>query len=274
MNIKLQKIKKEGLGNLQIVLDFDRTITAHSEAGKQAPSLVHFLRLSQILGEEYHLQANANFNYYFPYENDHTMNEREQEKMMEEWWKKHLDLVVYHGLTLAQIKEIAESSELILREGLKELFDFAKERKIPIIIFSANVLGKESIEFFLKRFGIDLENIHIVTNELHFNEEGKSFRFSDKVVHSKNKDENLISENLKRKNTILAGDGLGDAQMVVDEEGGIVYRIAVLDEIPEEKLGAYRKLFDDIISPATTLNFRELVFFLNFPVDKEIVGIK
>jgi HAD superfamily hydrolase (TIGR01544 family) len=262
MNPKLKQTIVEGLESLQIVLDFDRTITAHPEAGKQAPSLISFLRLSQVLGEEYYKVSNDNFNYYFPFENDHTMNPIEHRKMMEEWWRKHLDLVVYHGLTLDQVKQISENLEILLREGLKELFDFAKENNIPVIIFSANVLGKESIEFFLKRFEVDLENIHIVTNELNFDKEGKSLGYNNNFVHSENKNEKLIPNNLKRKNTILAGDGLGDAEMVKDEEGRTVFRIAVLDKVEESKLQAYHELFDEIISPLSVLNFSEIVKFL------------
>lgn len=271
MNSKLYKIREDGLENLQIVLDFDRTITAHRESGKQATSLVHFLRNSDVLGEIYANKANANFNKYFPFENDHTMDGDEQKRMMEKWWHEHLQMVVDHGLTLSHVRQIAENSDLLIREGLQDFFNFANENNIPVIIFSANVLGKESIEFFLKRFGLDTTNVQILTNELDFDENGISRGYNKRVVHSKNKNEELIAENLKRKNTILAGDGLGDADMVRDEEGRTVYRLAVLDEILENKLPIYKKLFDEILTVDSTFTFFDLVRFLKFQaIDGEL----
>lgn len=259
MHIKLQEILKGGLENLQVVLDFDRTITYGAKMDGQTPSVISFLRLSNMLGEDYYKAANANFAKYHPMEVDSTMDKEEQIKQMQIWWEAHLQMVVDFGLTLQQIKEIANTTQLVLRPGMLELFKFCQEKDVPIIIFSANVLGHESIKFFLERFGIYSASVTIVTNELIFDENGKSTGFKKPAVHSKNKDESMILHGLQRPNTILIGDGISDAEMVKDEPNEVVFRFGIVDENNQIKVAQYAQVFDVVVTPNGSFDILKLV---------------
>jgi HAD superfamily hydrolase (TIGR01544 family) len=254
---KLEKIKQDGLDNLQFVLDFDRTITG-PVGDLQAPPMISFLRNSDILGEEYRQEANANFEYYYPFEKSDDISKEEKNKLMSEWWEKHLDLLKKYKLNVDKIKQIAYSENLVLREGVKELFEFCFHNNIPIIIFSAGLLGKGSILLFLERFQINFKNIQIVINELIYDELGYVSGHRQPIIHSENKNESILElENVKqRKNTILAGDGIGDSTMVLDRNGSIVYRIGICDSKKQEDIEKYNKNFDVV-----TDNFHNLLNF-------------
>lgn len=259
MHTKLKQILDAGLENLQVVLDFDRTITFGAKMDGQTPSMISFLRLSNMLGEQYYKASNENFAKYHPMEIDATMDKAEQMKQMQIWWEAHLQMVVDFGLTLEQVKEIANTPQLVLRPGMLELFKFCKETDVPIVIFSANVLGHESIKMFLDRFGIYFSGITIVTNELIFDENGKSVSFKKPVIHSKNKDESMILHGLQRPNTVLAGDGISDADMVKDEPNEIVFRIGIVDENNQIKVAEHARVFDVVVTPHSNFDILELV---------------
>ncbi len=250
MSNKLEQIKKDGLDNLQVVLDFDRTITGPKGRGEAAPPMISFLRNSDMLGDDYKQAAQANFEYYWPIEQSHDLSHTEKSAAMHEWWAKHLQQLVDYGLTKEKITQIANSPDLVCRNGVVDFLKFCEANKIPIIIFSAGILGSESIKLFLERYGINFSSIRIITNELVFDENGKVTGFKEPIIHSENKSEEVFGLEgvVQKTNTILAGDGVGDANIVLDKEGSVVYRYAVLDNPTEEIKQKYLNNFDEVIS--------------------------
>lgn len=260
---KLEKIKNDGFENLQFVLDFDRTITGPVNM-EPAPPMISFLRESDILGEEYKEKAQANFLHYFPLEKSHELSHQEKSALMHEWWEKHLTQLVEFGLTKEKIFKIANSQNLVLRDGVKELFEFSNKNNVPIIIFSAGILGSESIKFFLEKNSLNISNTKIFTNELTFDQDGKVIGFKEPIIHSENKDEEILILEAKlnnwtlRKNTILAGDGFGDVKMVLDKRDCTVLRIGISDKLRnKEEVELYKKYFDCV-----TDNFFEIINYL------------
>lgn len=271
MKEKLEKIKKDGLENLQFVLDFDRTITGPKKDGSAAPPLVSFLRESDYLGEEYRSQAQANFETYHPIELSASIDTKEKTAKMEEWWNKHLKMIERDGgfgLTRGIIEKIVNSDELRPRDGIKEVFEFCAVNKIPVIIFSAGILGSESILGFLKRYKFPTDSLEIVTNELIFDTDGFVVGHKKPIVHSENKSEDVIKQHALKRNTILFGDGLGDATMVHDGIGKIVLRIAVSDEKNRGNDEKFKKDFDVVWSPNNTFFASELLTELSSEIKK------
>jgi 5'-nucleotidase len=250
MHTKLKQILEEGLENLQVVLDFDRTITGPKSTGESAPPMIAFLRNSDMLGEKYREAAQTNFEYYRPLELSGELSHEEKSRSMHEWWSKHLQLLVDFGLTRDKIAQIANSPDLICRNGVVDFMKFCEANYIPVIVFSAGILGSESIKLFLERYGAYSTNVKIITNELVFNEDGKVTGFREPIIHSENKSEEVFEVEgvVQRKNTILAGDGLGDVKMVLDKPGSLVYRYAVLDNITSEIKNKYLVSFDEVVA--------------------------
>ena len=249
MSNKLEQIKKDGLENLQVVLDFDRTITGPKGRGEAAPPMISFLRNSDMLGNEYKQAAKANFEYYWPIEQSHDLSHTEKCAAMHEWWGKHLQQLVQFGLTKDKISQIANSPDLVCRDGVVEFLQFCEANKIPVIIFSAGILGSESIKLFLERYSVNFPSIKIITNELVFDNDGKVTGFKEPIIHSENKSEEVFGHEgvVQKINTILAGDGAGDAKMVLDKDGSTIFRYAVLDNPTQESKDKYLQNFDNVI---------------------------
>jgi HAD superfamily hydrolase (TIGR01544 family) len=263
---KIDKIKKDGYENLQIVLDFDRTITGPVNS-EPAPPMISFLRNSDMLGEEYKKNAQANFEHYYKFEKSHELSQSEKTLLMHEWWEKHLLQLVEYKLTKDKIRIITESEHLILRSGVSDFVKFCNINNISVIIFSAGILGSESIMIFLERWGIKIDNLKIIINELVFNDSSQVVGFKEPIITSENKDESVFEvEGIKqKKNTILFGDGISDAQMVVDKDDSVVYRVGILDkkmdltdENFEVEKNIYLNHFDEV-----TDNFRDILEKLN-----------
>lgn len=166
---RVEKIKEAmkvaGAQKLQVVSDFDRTLTAGRVNGERAASLISVLRDEKYLTPDYPAKAQALFNKYHPLEIDHKLSLAAKKEAMHEWWLKHYDLLLASGLSREDIKRAAQSAKIALRPGASEFLDFLKERGVPLIILSSSGLGTENITFYLERFNKLSANIHIVFNE-------------------------------------------------------------------------------------------------------------
>lgn len=265
MNAKLQKVLDDGLDNLQVVLDFDGTIT-------EGKSLLALFRDEGGISKEYVDKAQALYDYYRPIELMQATTEEEvdqKNKKMTEWWQKHIQILIHYGLNRQHMRSLANSTNLKLKAGMSELFVFARDKNIPVIIFSANALGTESIQMVLERFGINFPNVTIHSNDLVFDETDHFKELRGQIVHSENKDEHLISGGLSRTNTILVGDNPSDAKMVLDEIGELVYRIGISHDDEKTHLDKYSQIFDEIISPSSEFNLNTLVDNLKGGADFE-----
>lgn len=252
---KIQEINKQ---NLAFVFDFDGTITQKYVDGFEVPSIISILRSEGILNEEYPKESYALKDTYHPFELDQTLPLAVKYEKMEEWFRLHQELVIRHGLTKQNIKHAAHHPKLVLREGVKEVFTFAEENDIPIIIFSAAGIGTDSIHFFLERYGLFSYNIYTISNVLTYDENEKMTGFTFPFIHSLNKNESTLSYFPKiqkvllgKKHIILFGDSPHDAEMVDDKNHEIVVRVGLCNEKDHEKktkmLPLFQKKFDIVI---------------------------
>ncbi len=137
------------------------------------------------------------------------------------------------------------------REGALNLLGISKNKKIPMLIFSAG-LG-DLIKEWLKYVDKECLNIHIVSNFFKFDELGNVKGYANHIIHSSNKKEIEIKEtpyytDIKgRRNAILIGDQLEDLQMTEGLSHDTVITIGFLNEEVEENLDIYSKSFDIVI---------------------------
>jgi 5'-nucleotidase len=158
--------------------------------------------------------------------------------------------LVKYGLTKAQIFKIANSTNLVCRSGAVDFLKFCELNNIQVVIFSAAITGSESIRVFLDRYDVNYPDIKIITNELVFDDSGNVVGYKEPIIHSENKSEEVFAVEgvVQKKNTILAGDGQGDAKMVMDKAGSTVLRYAVLDNPTSEIHQKFLQSFDEVVS--------------------------
>ncbi|OMP04027.1 Pyrimidine 5'-nucleotidase, eukaryotic [Corchorus olitorius] len=249
LNQKIAAIRNAGPSKLQVIADFDGTLTSHG--------------LLQQGNPEYDAKRQALYEYYHPLEFSPTIPLEEKTKLMEEWWGKTHDLLIEGGLTYDAIVNSVANSSIAFRDGVVELFEFLEERDVPVLIFSAG-LADIIEEVLRQKVHRSFKNIKIVSNRMVFDDCGRLVSFKGKLIHVLNKNEHAldmaaplhdqigdidkpITDNTsvkQRTNVLLLGDHIGDLGM----SDGLNYenRICVgfLNDNIEKNLESHRNAFD------------------------------
>ena len=250
---KKQAIQKAGKAACFIISDFDRTLTYGTFNGKKTPSIISLLRDGNHLTEDYAEKAHQLFDHYHAIECDSSLPLEYRKAQMQEWREKHDQLLVDSKLRLSDLKDIATNGHLQLRNGVKDCLNKLNESWIPLVIFSASGCG-DAIPLFMQHNACDFPNISYVINRFGRDKEGIAKGIEGEIIHALNKDEWVFSkfpelrEKLeKRKNVILIGDGLGDAEMAQESNHETLLKIWILTLETPELLKAYEEAFDLVL---------------------------
>jgi 5'-nucleotidase len=229
------------------------------------------LRDEKYLTPDYPEKAQALYDKYQPIEIDPKIPLAEKQILMHRWWSEHYELLVKSGLTKQDLARVAQSKKIALRLGAVEFMKFLHHYDIPLVILSAAGLGFETIQMYLGNKNLMYENVHIVSNVLQWDENGKAIGVQEPIIHTCNKNYAAVKELeffetiRERKNIILLGDGTGDAAMVEGFEYDNIIKIGFLNENAEEHLESFHKNFDVIILNDGSMDFvntlmREIAF--------------
>lgn len=250
---KKRAIQEAGKAACFIISDFDRTLTYGTFNGKKTPSIISLLRDGNHLSEDYAEKAHQLFDHYHAIEWDSSLPLEYRKAQMQEWREKHDQLLIDSKLRLSDLKDIATNGHLQLRNGVKDCLNKLNESWIPLVIFSASGCG-DAIPLFMQHNQCDSPNISYVINRFSRDEMGFAKGIEGEVIHALNKDEWVFSkfpelrEKLeKRKNVILIGDGLGDAEMAQGSNHETLLKIWILTLETPELLKAYEEAFDLVL---------------------------
>ncbi|RIA90943.1 pyrimidine 5'-nucleotidase [Glomus cerebriforme] len=253
---KIDKILKEGFGNLHVICDFDGTITKYyknKDKKERSPSSHVILSLSSRLTSEFKEKTQALCDKYYPIEVDNSLTLEQKIPYMVEWWEQAHELIINQNIKKDDFAAIVSETPMNIREGLKELIDKCKEKNVPFLIFSAGL--RNVIEEALTKENLyHKENMHIVSNKMDFNPEtGICDKFVAPLIHVFNKSEITIKDSPyhqtieDRRNVILLGDSVGDLQMSRGIEHDICLNIGFLNYIDDDLLNSYLKIFDIVV---------------------------
>ena len=141
------KIKDWEESSICVVTDFDRTITSGDSNSSWG-----VISKSNLVSKQYLKDRTDLYNYYRPIEIDENLDYVEKNKLMIEWWNKHIELYKKYKFTKEIIDEVASDTEaMILRTGSKEFLKKLYEKNIPVIIISAGI-GNFIETFFRKNY--------------------------------------------------------------------------------------------------------------------------
>lgn len=240
----LEKISNWTDDSVYILADFDRTITAANSESSWG-----VLSKSGLVTKEYEKERRELFEYYRPIEINEDMDYKIKNKLMIEWWNKHINLLVKYKLSEEIITKAANDNNVMsFRKGAKEFLENMRDRNIPVIIISAGI--GNFVKQFLINNQCDFENIHIISNFIKF-EKGIAVGIIGEVTHSLNKNEVYFSSEInkkleKRSNIILFGDNIADVKMTKAEKRDETLKIGFLDAKVEENKKYYQKYYDII----------------------------
>ena len=251
-NGTLERIKDWKDDSIYVLTDFDRTITMGN-----SDSSWSILSKSNMVPKEYVEERQKFFNYYRPFEIDETLDYETKSKLMIEWWNKHIGLFVKYQLSEEVINTAARNLRVMsFRDDAREFLENMRDRNIPVIIISAGI--GNFIEQFLIKNDCNFDNIYIVSNFLKF-ENGIATGVSDNVIHSLNKNEVSLPDEIKklianRKNIILLGDSIADIRMARDDARREALKIGFLEEKVDENKSYYSEQFDVVCTDNTGYN--------------------
>ncbi|XP_077827924.1 7-methylguanosine phosphate-specific 5'-nucleotidase isoform X5 [Macaca mulatta] len=222
-------LRKGGGERLQVISDFDMTLSRFAYNGKRCPSSYNILDNSKIISEECRKELTALLHHYYPIEIDPHRTIKEKLPHMVEW------------------------------EGYKTFFNTLYHNNIPLFIFSAGI--GDILEEIIRQMKVFHPNIHIVSNYMDFNEDGFLQGFKGQLIHTYNKNSSVCEnsgyfQQLEGKtNVILLGDSIGDLTMA-DGVPGVqnILKIGFLNDKVEERRERYMDSYDIVLEKDETLD--------------------
>eukprot|EP00607_Mallomonas_marina_P008902 CAMPEP_0182423000 /NCGR_PEP_ID=MMETSP1167-20130531/8885_1 /TAXON_ID=2988 /ORGANISM="Mallomonas Sp, Strain CCMP3275" /LENGTH=372 /DNA_ID=CAMNT_0024601569 /DNA_START=84 /DNA_END=1202 /DNA_ORIENTATION=+ len=281
---KRQKFVKDGASKLQVVSDFDYTLSTYKLKDSRCQS-THGV-IETILPPEAQIRAHELSQYYYPLEVSANLDFATKCELMREWTMKSHDLLVKYGITRKDIKDAVrncfDQQKTKLREEVDGFFLCLQREDIPLLVFSAGIgdVVEEllyqglshlhrvarpeavagGVEESAEMSGYQLpSNVHVVSNRMIFSgpdPQDRLIGFEDLVFHVFNKRATSISHTSfllrsdlsHRENLLLVGDSLGDPHMSegLSCKAENTIKIAYLND-HLERLPSYLEAFDLII---------------------------
>ena len=244
-----EKIKNWNDDSIHIITDFDRTLTTGNSESSWG-----ILSKSGLVTKEYMNERQKLYDYYRPIEIDEEMDYETKNRLMTEWWNKHIGLLIKYKMSEKIINEAANDIKVMeFRKGAKEFLKSMNDRNIPVIIISAGI--GNFIKQFLIKNQCDYDNIFIISNFIKF-ENGIASGIIGDVTHSLNKNEVSLSSDISkliknRQNIILLGDNVSDVRMAKEEDRNKALKIGFLEEKVEENKKHFEDNFDIVCTDNT-----------------------
>lgn len=262
---KLQRLIDDGPEKLQILSDFDWTMTKWKENGKLLPSSHGVMEESDVMPRSFIKKVKDIFAHYYPIEINPNITDEEKIPIMEEWWTKTRAALLETNITRAMITEMTGNTPLRLRDGLHELAMDLCDWKIPLLIFSAGI-GDIVIEI-LKHEKLFLRNQTVISNQIEWDDKGSITGYKNPIIHSFNKNVALkrhlgyFENNKNRCNAILMGDSIGDLRMTQGVESiSTCLKIGFLNDKIEERLPSYQQNYDIVLIEDESMTIPRKIF--------------
>ncbi|KAA0187303.1 Cytosolic 5' nucleotidase III [Fasciolopsis buskii] len=264
---KLESMRSAGPDSLEVISDFDHTMSKFRENGVKIPSCHGIFEMDPEVTESTRNKLKALTERYLPIEFDPVLPVEDKIPHMIDWWSTAHQIIVDCGLHRKALQKTVCECNLVLRDKVKEFTDLLSQNHIPLLIFSAG-LG-DVIQLLLQRFSMDTNNVRVVSNFMRFNNEDILVGFEEPIIHTFNKTAASIPEfgiaggaaTPRRTCVLLLGDSTGDVHMadgatVDDPEGvcGTVLRIGFLNDQVEKNLDVYKSLYDIVLVDHATFS--------------------
>ena len=236
------------IDKLYVVADFDHTLTT-----KDSQNCWGILSTIPNISKDYIKESKQNNDYYFPIEQNDSIDYETKNEIMRNWYENHVNMLVKYNVKEKDLNDISQSESIILRKGVVEFLKYTNKNNIPVIIISAGI--SNIIEGVLKKHNCFFNNIYIISNIFKF-KDGKVKSLRNKIIHSLNKNKleipPKINETLKnRDEAIILGDNIGDTLMTL-KENKINFKIGFLNYNDSNKLAIFQKYFDIVYNENDT----------------------
>ncbi|XP_054267836.1 cytosolic 5'-nucleotidase 3-like [Macrosteles quadrilineatus] len=247
LNDKLNILVAGKADKLQIIADFDSTLTKSIVDGKPTPHSLEIFASAKSLSKKYRDGCKALEAKYGP-KVSREKTEEELQRVYDQWWDDHEILTAGENITLKDIEEAVDSINTPLRDGCTDMFNLLSKHQVPVVVLSAG-LG-EVVNYKLRDF-----KPTVISNFIRMDDSGKILGFTKPTVSVYNKHKMSIPVEKVRENAILIGDSLGDAIMA-DSVSNIktILKIGFFIGLDQVQLQKYCNSFDVVVINDQTMN--------------------
>ncbi|XP_027049962.1 cytosolic 5'-nucleotidase 3-like isoform X2 [Pocillopora damicornis] len=263
---KLKKLYEGGPEKLQIISDFDKTLTKFVINGEKGCTVYGVIESSKQFPESYREKAKQLKEKYMPIEFSPDLSSAEKKPHMIEWWTKSHGLLTELGLKKNDISQMVEEAPVALRDGVEWFFVKLHEKKVPVLIISGG-LG-DLIKEVIDQQSTLYDNVTIIANFFKY-EQGVMVGFKEELLFSNNKKERTkdlpyFDKIKERTNVIVMGDLPDDAHVSDSPKyTEVTLTVGFLNEKVDEHLSNYMDAFDIVIVDDHSI---ELVDLLLMPI--------
>ena len=249
----------EGAAHLQLIIDFDRTLTT-------AASVSTYGVIDMCLSEASRAANSALFRRYYPIEHSQSLTSAEKAPHMEDWWEGAHDVFIADGgLTQTAVENSIDSAlqtgKVALRKDAESLLLLCVRAGLPVVVFTAGMANVLQGVLQRKLGAENAGKLHVVGNFMRFHTSGALEGFSSPTIHTFCKNEGFCLRSsaayddlLGRRNVICVGDSLGDAGMADGLPHSSVLKIGFLNRNDDDqlesgssqRLAAYASSFDEV----------------------------
>jgi len=259
---KLNAIFDGGCDKLQLIVDFDNTLTRHHKNGTLTDCSWGVMENSPLLPKGYTDKTNALRAKYLPIEQDPHLTIEEKIPHMEAWYKQANELLQETGIQKDLFSQFVKTSNVEFRDNTKHMLDHLNHAQVPVLVMSAG-LGDILVEVMDAFDVYHRSNTKVVSNFLSYDQNGKVIGLQGKMIHVYNKNENAFHDSEYfhmlngRGNVVLLGDSIGDLQMSNGvENSSNILKIGFLNnmETAETRLPSFLDGFDIVLLDDQTMN--------------------
>ena len=259
---KLKSLLDGGHSKLQLIVDFDNTLTRHHKNGVLTDCSWGVMENSPLLPKTYTDQTNALRAKYLPLEQDPDLSIEDKIPIMVEWYTAANKLLKTNGIKREMFGKFVKTSNVEFRDNTKVMLDGLNQADVPVLVMSAG-LGDILVEV-MDAFGVyHRSNTKVVSNFLSYDHDGLVTGIEGSMIHVYNKSTCAISDseyfktNFSRNNVILMGDSIGDltmAQGVANPDA--VLKIGFLNNMTtaEKRLPSFLDGFDIVLIDDQTMD--------------------
>ncbi|CAL1600298.1 unnamed protein product [Knipowitschia caucasica] len=257
----IYSMKRTGPSGLQVISDFDMTLTRFSYKGQRVPTTHNILDNRLLIDEDCEKKIKRLLNTYYPIEIDAQLSPEQKQPLMVEWWSKVHELLIEQKIRKNMLERVVRESGSRLREGYREFFDLLSELQVPLLIFSAGI--GDVLEEVIRQNNVFHPNVNVISNYMDFDAAGVLQAFKGQLIHTFNKREGALLHGARlrgRPNVLLLGDSLGDLNMADGlSNTEHILTIGFLNDQVEERKESYVKSFDIVLVKDETLEIPNVI---------------